>query len=86
MTVLDPTRDTNGVELLRLVKRFEFPDFVKQADMEGIMRPKTSHYADPNERRFPCSSGAATWLSAAFFFDKRAELHPVQAEMIYGQL
>jgi hypothetical protein len=84
--IVDPTKDVNGTELVRLAQRFEFPEFVKQADLESTMRPRTTHYADPAQQRYPCETAAATWLSAAYFFDKQAELHPIQAEMILGQL
>lgn len=90
MTVLDPVSDVNGVELCRFSKLFNFPDFVKKASLEDTVRPSDSLqrtvYADPANGRYPCHTPAATWLSALYFNEKRAELPADQANRIGRQL
>lgn len=72
---IDPTTDHNGTVLNQISKRYQLPEFVKQAEMENTLRPTdlaSSSYAWPQQKQFPCHSSAATWLSAAYFHDKVA--------------
>lgn len=73
---LDQSQDISGTDLHRLTGLYPPPDFVKQASHDAVCGdPENipSHlYADPNRRLYPCHTPAATWMSAAFFFDKRA--------------
>lgn len=39
-------------------------------------------YADPTHKLYPCHSAAATWMSATFFYDKRASFEPGKADLI----
>lgn len=86
---LDHVADVNGTELVRLSKLYEFPQFVKQANLEQVMR-KTGRavtvYADPIRKQFPCDSAADTFLSALYFTEKRAEFHPKDASRIQNRL
>jgi hypothetical protein len=75
----DQVADKNGAELARLARLYEFPAFVKQADLDQVLRPgplPTTVYADPVRRQFPCHTAASTWLSALYYQEKAAEFHP----------
>jgi len=89
VAVLDPPSDANREELARLVKVYDFPPFVKRADLQATMQPDriaVTTYADPRHRRYPCHSAAATWLSGLYFEEKRAEYHPKDQERISQRL
>lgn len=76
--VTDPTTDTNKAELVKLAQRYEFPAFVKSADMDATMHPENiaiTAYADPVRQKYACHTAAATWLSAVYFHEKSAEYH-----------
>jgi hypothetical protein len=77
---MDHVADRNGVELTRLAQLYDFPKFVKQANMEVTLNPASTvavtAFADPRHREFPCHTAASTWLSALYFQEKRAEFHP----------
>ena len=77
-SVLDPITDTNRSQLVSLSRRYDFPDFVKQADLDATTNPGNiaiTAYADPVNKKFPCHTAAATWLSACYYMDKAAEYH-----------
>lgn len=85
-SILDPAADANKAELTKLAKRYDFPDFVKSADLNTTMQPSdrvpVTAYADPVRKKFACHSPAATWLSAMYFHEKSAEYHPKDQERI----
>jgi hypothetical protein len=85
-SILDPAADANKAELTKLAKRYDFPDFVKSADLDATMQPSArvpvTAYADPVRKKFACHSPAATWLSAMYFHEKSAEYHPKDQERI----
>ena len=87
---LDQTSDRGGRELYRLSRLYDFPDFVKKADMETTLGPRddsaTTIFADPLGKRFPCDTRASTWLSSLWFEEKRAELSPKTAGRIEERL
>lgn len=86
---VDHVADTNGAELFRLSRLYDFPDFVKKANLELVMRPgqlAVTVYADPVNRQFPCHNAPSTWLSAAYFYEKKAEFHPKDAARIEQRL
>lgn len=89
-TRVDQTADTNCAELTRLVKLYEFPDFVKAASFDRLMKDdpsmSVSLFADPRTKQFPCNSAPATWLSYAYFTEKKAEFHPKDAAQIERRL
>ena len=88
--VLDQAKDRTGQELHRITSLYSPPDFVKHASYSNICGdPNTLPlhiYADPRARRFPCHTSAATWMSAAFFADKRACYSSRDAEMVEDRL
>lgn len=87
--VLDPTDDRNRVELVKLAKRYDMPNFVKEANLDTTMEPgqiAVTAYADPVRKKFACHSPAATWLSAAYFHEKSAEYHIKDRERICERL
>lgn len=86
---VDQVADANGAELYRLSQRYKFPDFVKKANLELSMRPgplAVTVYADAVRRQFPCHNAASTWLSAAYFYEKKAEFHQKEAARIEQRL
>lgn len=89
MPVIDPVADASGAELYRLSRLYEFPDFVKRADAAATRAAAglaASAYADQEQRRFPCHTPAATWLSCLFFEDKRASFQPAVRDRVGGRL
>jgi hypothetical protein len=88
-TPLDQTQDISGRETHRLTSLFGYPDFVKSASHERTHGDDTlprHMYADQYNKLYPCHSASATWLSALFFADKRAEFKEKQAEEIQTRL
>jgi hypothetical protein len=79
-SILDPAADINKAELAKFARRYDFPDFVKSANLDTTMTPSerlaVTAYADPVRKKFACHSPAATWLSAMYFHEKSAEYHP----------
>ncbi len=79
VVVLDPASDKNRTELTKYASRYEFPQFVRAADLDSTMDPgeiAVTAYADPVHKKYACHSAAATWLSALYFHEKSAEYHP----------
>lgn len=81
----DQTTDLSGRQTYRLCQLIGPPDFVKTAsgtDLlgEGELPPHV--FADPTRRLYPCHTKAATWLSAAFFFDQREDYPPKTAQRV----
>lgn len=73
---LDHAHDVSGRETHRLTSLYDAPDFVKSASAERLNGDDTlpRHlYADQHHKLYPCHTAAATWMSALFFNDKRAE-------------
>lgn len=90
-TGMDFVADKNHTELARLSQLYEFPDFVKQADMDLTLSPSAKQapptvYADPVRKQFPCHTKAACWLSALWWEEKKAEFHPNDRERIADRL
>lgn len=87
--VLDQTGDLNGQQLYRLSRLYQLPPFVKAAssdDIYGNDELQAHQYADPTHRQFPCHTAPATYISALFFFDKRAGMDSEEARFIDGRL
>jgi hypothetical protein len=87
--ILDQTRDLGGQEQYRICQLFEAPEFVKQASVEqrcGSDSIQPHLYADQKHRLYPMHTKAATWLSSAFFHDKRAELPRLEADKVEARL
>jgi len=83
--MLDPTADKAKTELTKIASRYDFPGFVRNADLDATMDPgqiAVTAYADPTQKKYACHTAAATWLSAAYFHEKSAEYHPKQRERI----
>jgi hypothetical protein len=84
--ILDHTRDLSGRETHRLTSLYPPPAYVKTASHERLCGdPETlpAHiYADPTHKLYPCHSAPATWMSATYFYDKRASHDPGKADLI----
>jgi hypothetical protein len=88
-SVGDVRSDRNRSELVRLAHLYEFPDFVKQADFDAVGGPErleAGACADQVHGLYNCDSKAATWLSAAYYLDKRAAFKPSDRARIEGRL
>jgi hypothetical protein len=84
----DQTKDRNGQGIHRILQLYSAPDYVKQASQADIYGEDLSPhmFADAVRRRFPCHTAPATWVSAAFFAEKKAEYSPSEAERIQRSL
>lgn len=88
-TPLDHTQDISDRETHRLTTLFPRPEFVKAASRERTHGDDTlpRHvYADAHNKLYPCHSAAATWLSALFFTDKRANFDEKTAAAIHDRI
>jgi hypothetical protein len=87
---LDHVHDVSGQELHRLTTLFSPPDFVKSASAErlnGDPEKLPRHvYADQHNKLYPCHSAPATWMSALFFADKRAQFDEKSASVIHERI
>lgn len=85
---VDHVADKSGAELHRLSKLYDFPDFVKKANIEQTLKPDfaITAYADLPRKQFPCHTAASTWLSALYFTEKKAEFHTKDQYKIQQQL
>ena len=83
---LDHTQDIAGRETHRLLSLYPAPDFVKAASHErlhGDAEKMARHlYAEPHSRLYPCHTAPATWMSALWFAEKRAEFDASTADNI----
>lgn len=87
--ILDQGLDLNGREQYRIAALYQAPAFVKQASTEQLVGPDDlgSHlYADRRRRRWPLHTKAATWMSMAFFQDKRPLLAEREAKEAEARL
>jgi hypothetical protein len=88
-TAFDQSTDLNGQDIHRILSLYGAPAFVKQASGEAVCGDETlppHMFADISRRRWPCHSAPATWMSAAFFYEKKAELPAVDAAMYENRL
>lgn len=88
---MDFVADKNHTELARLSQLYEFPNFVKTANMDETLNPDSikapvTVYADPVNKQFPCHTKAATWLNALWWEEKKAEFHPSTRAKIEARL
>ena len=89
MSVIDQISDQSGVHLHRLEIIQPLPEFVKAAerltadDVKGIV---TSTFADRINRRYPCHTKSATYLSYAYFLDSESDMQEKQARVIRENL
>lgn len=88
--ILDQTRDIGGRETHRLLSLYGAPDFVKSAGHEKLCGdPETlprHMYADPYHKLYPCHTAPATWMSAIFFAEKKAQFTDKEAADIQTKL
>jgi hypothetical protein len=86
MNMLDHTQDISGRETHRLLSLYTPPDFVKSASadrLNGDPEKLARHlYADPSKKLYPCHTAPATWMSALWFTEKRAEFDAAMASTI----
>jgi hypothetical protein len=78
-----------GAKLYAVLRRYDPPELVKQAEAERVLERANLPlhcYADRGHRRLALDSGAATWLSAAFYLTKQAEYTGAQQSTIEGRL
>lgn len=71
---VDAVDDSNHQLLFKLSKLVPMPDFVKSAasvDAEEAAQLPRVVFADSVNRKFPCHTKAATWLSQLYFLESR---------------
>jgi hypothetical protein len=70
--VVDQSTDLSGRHTYRIVRRYDPPEYVKTAAAQELNEDglEAELFADPWRHRFLCHTKAATWLSAAFFYDQ----------------
>jgi hypothetical protein len=87
---LDHTQDISGRETHRLLSLYPAPDFVKSAEHErthGDAEKMARHlYAEPFKKIYPCHTAPATWMSALWFAEKRAEFDDATAVKIENNI
>jgi hypothetical protein len=86
---LDHTQDVSNTETHRLTTLFPCPDFVKNAAHDrthGESNLPRHVYADQYNKLYPCHTAPATWMSALFFTDKRANFTNKQAADIQERI
>ena len=84
-TVFDQAQDRNGQEFHLLTSLFGCPDFVKEATADtlcGDEKTEPHMFADVAHRQWACHTAPATYASALFFFDKKAQLNDSTADQI----
>jgi hypothetical protein len=90
MTILDQSGDESLKELVKVARLYQFEDFAKQANLSEVMGPdehRPSFYADVRQPfQFPCHTKAATYVSYAFFLDKKAEMHEKVRRQVESRL
>jgi hypothetical protein len=82
---LDQAADLNGQETYRIHGLYGTPPFVKEATADrlcGDEKTEPHMFADVTHRRWPCHTAPATWMSAAFFYEKKASLSANEAELV----
>lgn len=87
---LDHVHDVSGQETHRLTTLFPAPDFVKSASPERLVgdpeKLPRHIYADQHNKLYPCHTAPATWMSALFFNDKRAQFDEKTAGVIEDRI
>lgn len=90
MKTIDQSGDESFKELVKLARLYQFEDFAKQAELADVVAPEepsASLYADVRTPlQFPCHNKAATYVSYAFFLDKKAEINPKVRPLIEARL
>lgn len=80
--VVDPCSDNGFVRLCRLSRIVDFPDFVKQADIDEQVNTEgipASSFADILKRKFPVHTKAAAYLSYLYYLDQADEMSSIEA-------
>jgi hypothetical protein len=81
--ILDQNQDLNGEQLAKFAHSYEFPEFVKRADIQTEVRSPanvaSNAFADATGRKFPCHTKAATWLSHIYFLTNRTKMASSEA-------
>jgi hypothetical protein len=86
---LDQANDVSGRETHRLTTLYAQPDFVKNAaqdKLSGSDDLPRHLYADQRHKLYPCHTAPATWMSALFFADKKAQFDTKEAAAIQSRI
>jgi hypothetical protein len=89
MNILDQSQDVSGRETHRLLSLYPAPDFVKSAEqtrLHGDEKTARHLYAEPHKKLYPCHTSPATWMSALWFAEKRAEFNSAEATEIENRI
>lgn len=89
-TVLDQSGDANLSEMTRFGRLYQFPDFVKKAQLKDVVSPEdkqTRYFADIRPPyQFPIHNKAATFISTVYFLEKQSQINPKVREKIAERL
>lgn len=80
-TAVDQVDDVSRSVLHKISCLVDVPHFVKQAsadDADSVQSLQQTVFADPVNRKFPCHTKSATWLSQLYFLESR-HLYPKTA-------
>lgn len=88
MNVLDQRADLNGTEMLFIYRTCDPPEFVKAASSMQLCGDENlaPHLLALQGRLYPMHTAAATWMSSAFFEQKKAQLSPQQQATVSRRL
>lgn len=75
--------------LYKLSRLLEFPEFVKEAetiDADEVATLPQQVFADPANRKFPCHTKSATWLSQLYFLESRHNYPTRRAQEVQDRI
>lgn len=82
---LDQTGDVNNLVLVKIARQVKLPDYVLSYQVEDTVKVaelQGNLFGDPITRSFPCHDKASTWLSFAYFQEKKAGIPRVKRAYI----
>lgn len=79
----DQSSDHSGKELFSMLKDVDVPEYVKTAELDDASElqklPKTA-FADSDRGIYPINTAARTYVSNAYFIDKKADIQKLYGE------
>jgi hypothetical protein len=87
--IVDAASDVSYKTMFKLAKLIDFPDFVKNAEADDPTTVKAlppTVFADAINRKFPCHTKAATWLSQLYFLNARPQYPTRRASEVQDRI
>jgi hypothetical protein len=85
----DQSTDYSGKELHRMLMDVEIPEYVKTAevdDFSDLRKLPKAAFADPDRMIYPINTPARTYVSNAYFINKKADISKLYGEAYASQL